>query len=78
MTDHAPGSGDVVHRLTSSVSALLLGLQRLRKLAQEGDRERVLALVDRLEGTVQGMVEVLEAARPPAPPPPPDPDPDRS
>ena len=67
MTDPAPRSGDVVHQLTSSLSALLLGLQRLRTLTAEADRERALALLDRLEHTVRGMAATLQASRARAP-----------
>jgi hypothetical protein len=68
MTDPASRSGDVVHQLTSSLSALLIGLQRLRTLATAGDRERTLALVDRLEHQVRGMAAVLPSLRAPASP----------
>lgn len=71
MTDPAPRSGDVAHQLTSSLSALLIGLQRLRKLVTDGDRERTVALVDRMEAQVRGMTALLQSLRAPGAPAPP-------
>ena len=62
-------------RAHEPLSALLLGLQRLRTLTGEADRERALALIDRMEGAVRGMAALLESLR--APPGSPGGDPDR-
>ncbi|HEX9306555.1 MAG TPA: hypothetical protein VF894_03620 [Anaeromyxobacter sp.] len=69
MTSSPQGSGDAAHELTSSLSALLLGLQRLRALSGGPEKERALALIERMEGAVRGMNILLESLRsPPAPP----------
>ncbi len=75
MTSPEPRTGDVAHEITSSLSALLLGLQRLRKLTGGPDRERALSLIERMETAVRGMTALLESLRgPPAEPAaPPDP-----
>lgn len=63
-----PRGGDLVHELTSSLAALLLGLQRLRSMQGGPDRERALALLDRMETAVRGIAALLESLRgPPAP-----------
>ncbi len=65
-------AGDVAHELTSSLSVLLLGLQRLRALQSGPERERALVLIERMETAVRGMATLIESLRnPPAPPPPP-------
>jgi hypothetical protein len=75
MTGPAPRSGDVAHQLTSSLSALLLGLQRLRTLTADADRDRALALLDRLERTVRDLAAALGSPTPERPEPPPGRDP---
>jgi hypothetical protein len=69
MTSPPQRSGDAAHELTSSLSALLLGLQRLRTLTGGPDRDRALALIERMEGAVRGMAALLASLQdPPAPP----------
>ena len=62
-------AGDVAHELTSSLSALLLGLQRLRTMTGGPDRERALALLERMETAVRGMAALLESLQDGPPPP---------
>jgi hypothetical protein len=64
----ASRSGDLAHELTSSLSALLLGLQRLRPLQGGPEKERALALLDRMETAVRGISALLESLRGPADP----------
>jgi signal transduction histidine kinase len=61
-------SGDLAHELTSSLSALLLGLQRLRAMQGGPDKQRALALLDRMETAVRGISALLESLRAPAAP----------
>jgi signal transduction histidine kinase len=69
MTSPPHGKPDAAHELTSSLSALLLGLQRLRALTGDAEKDRALALIDRMEGAVRGMAALLESLRrPPGPP----------
>jgi hypothetical protein len=71
MTTTPPGpERDLVHELTSSLSALLLGLQRLRGLTGGPEREKALALIDRMETAVRGISALLESLRAPAGAPP--------
>ncbi len=61
---------DLAHELATSLSALLLGFERLRKLSSGPDCERALALIDRMETTARGMASLVDAlarAAPPAP-----------
>ena len=60
-----PRTGDLAHELTSSLSALLLGLQRLRALQGGPEKERALALLARMETAVRGMAALLESLPPP-------------
>jgi hypothetical protein len=57
---------DPVHELTSSLSALLLGLGRLRQLTGGPERDKALALIDRMETAVRGITALLESLRAPA------------
>ncbi len=69
MPSSPPRSSDLAHELTSSLSALLLGLQRLRALQGGAEKERALALLERMETAVRGMAALLETLRvPPGPP----------
>jgi hypothetical protein len=61
-------SSDLAHELTSSLSALLLGLQRLRTLQGGPEKERALALLDRMETAVRGISALLESLRGPGEP----------
>jgi hypothetical protein len=61
-------SGDLAQELTSSLSALLLGLQRLRPLQGGPETERALALLDRMETAVRGISALLESLRGPGEP----------
>jgi signal transduction histidine kinase len=63
-----PRPTDLAHELTSSLSALLLGLQRLRPLQGGPDKERALVLLDRMETAVRGISALLESLREPPPP----------
>ncbi len=63
-TGPAPRS-DLEHELTSSLSALLLAVQRLKALQGGPERDRALALLDRMETAVRGMAALLENLRPP-------------
>jgi hypothetical protein len=65
-THPAPRSGDLAHELTSSLSALLLAVQRLKTLQGGPERERALALLERMETAVRGMAALLENL-PPSP-----------
>jgi hypothetical protein len=60
-----PAGRDLAHELTSSLSALLLALQRLRALQGGPEKERALALLDRMETAVRGMAVLLESLRSP-------------
>ena len=68
MPSSPPRSSEFAHELTSSLSALLLGLQRLRALQGGVEKERALALLERMETAVRGMAALLETLRPPGPP----------
>ncbi len=59
---------DLAHELATSLSALLLGFERLRKLSSAPDRERALALIDRMETTARGMASLVDALARAAPP----------
>ncbi len=68
MTSPPQSTGDAAHELTSSLSALLLGLQRLRTFAGGPDKERALALIERMEGALRGMSALVDSLRgPPGP-----------
>lgn len=56
-----PPPRDLAEELTSSLSALLLALQRLRTLQGGPEKERALALLDRMETAVRGMSALLES-----------------
>ncbi len=58
---------DLAHELASSLTALLLGFQRLRKLSGGPDRERALALIERMETTARVMSGLVDALRRGAP-----------
>jgi hypothetical protein len=60
-----PPARDLAHELTSSLSALLLALQRLRSLQGGADKERALVLLDRMETAVRGMTALLESLHAP-------------
>ncbi len=60
---------ELAHELASSLTALLLGFQRLRKLTGGPDRQRALALIERMEATARVMAGLVEALRGDAPPP---------
>jgi signal transduction histidine kinase len=60
-----PPPRDLAHELTSSLSALLLALQRLRTLQGGPEKDRALALLDRMETAVRGMSALLESLRAP-------------
>jgi hypothetical protein len=63
-----PRGDDLVHELTSSLAALLLGLQRLRSMQGGPEKDRALALLDRMETAVRGISALLESVRgPPSP-----------
>jgi hypothetical protein len=59
---------DLALELTSSLAALLLGLQRLRSMQGGPDKDRALALLDRMETAVRGISALLESLRGPAAP----------
>ncbi len=67
MSSPPPRSGDLADELTSSLSALLLAIQRLRGLQGGPEKERALALLDRMESAVRGMTALLETLRSPPP-----------
>lgn len=56
----APRS-DLAHELATSLTALLLGFQRLRKLSGGPDRDRALALIERMETTARVMAGLVDA-----------------
>ncbi len=58
-------SGDLAHELTSSLSALLLAVQRLRAYQGGPEKDRALALLERMETAIRGMAALLETLRPP-------------
>ncbi len=68
MPSPASRSGDLAHELTSSLTALQLALQRLRSLQGGPEKERALALLDRMETAVAGMAALLETLRAPSGP----------
>ena len=53
-------AGAVSHDLKNPLSALLLGIQRLGKLADEGHRPQAAALTARLESSLHGMNHLLD------------------
>jgi hypothetical protein len=63
-----PPRSDLAHELTSSLAALLLGLQRLRPLQGGPEKDRALALLDRMEMAVRGISALLESLRGPPDP----------
>ncbi len=68
MTSSPHHPGDLAHELASSLSALLAALQRLRALQGGVEKERALALLERMETAVRGMASLLETLRvPPGP-----------
>ncbi len=58
-----PSAYDLAHELATSLTALLLGFQRLRALTGGPERERALALIERMETTARGMSGLLDALR---------------
>ncbi len=61
MTVPAPRPSDLAHELKNTITALLVGIGRLRQLAGGPERDRALALLDRMEAAARGMGALAEA-----------------
>jgi signal transduction histidine kinase len=64
MDDPGGRRAAAAHELKNAISAVLLGVHGLRRLAGGPDRERALAALDRIESAAARMEGLLEELRP--------------